>query len=242
MLATITEQIIQLIIVSPIVLIALKNKKIDTLKTLFMFGAFFIVHGMLLYLPIEYKELQLIGKNWNWSGKFYAILGSMLFLLLYRKFELKDYYLTLNQNKTFFKKGTIIVTAILLITSIMTFVYSSPKDWDTETILYQLTMPGIDEEIAYRGIMLGLLMKTLKSNFQITFFHPAILVTGILFGLGHGLSITSSYELVFRFSPFLRTTMTGMVWGWLTVKSGSIVLALISHNLGNVTNKLIRMK
>jgi membrane protease YdiL (CAAX protease family) len=103
-------------------------------------------------------------------------------------------------------------------------------------------MPGIDEEIAFRGIMLGLLTKMLRPNPKFTFFHPAILVTGLLFGLAHGLLLTKSFELSFKSGPFISTMILGMIWGWMTMKSGSILLALISHNLGNVTNKLIQMR
>ncbi|MFD0994257.1 CPBP family intramembrane glutamic endopeptidase, partial [Tenacibaculum geojense] len=122
----------------------------------------------------------------------------------------------------------------------MNWIYNTPKEWNTETILFQLTMPGIDEEIAFRGIMLGLLTKILKPSSR-TIFHPAILVTALLFGMAHGLFFNNSYELTFKSFPFFNTLILGIVWAWITMKSGSILLALISHNLGNVTNKLISM-
>lgn len=242
MTKVILENIIYLIIALPIILTTLKKKNSELLKIFLVFSTFFIIHNLLLHLPIEYQELKIIGGNWNWTGKIFAILGSVIFLLLFRKFKLKDYYLTLSQDKTFIKKGIIVISIILLVQSIMAFIYGSPKEWDSETIFFQLTMPGIDEEIAYRGIMLGLLVKILKPFCKFTIFHPAIIVTSILFGCAHGLFFTNSYELVFRSFPFFRTLIMGLIWGWLTIKSGSILLALISHNLGNVTNKLIRMK
>lgn len=238
----ILEQIIHLIIVSPIIFIRLKDKELETLKVVFVFSAFFFTHSILLHLPIEYKALQFVGSQWNWSGKLFAILGSVVFLLLYRKFRLKDYYLTLHQDKSFLKTGALVVSIILAAQSTIALLYSTPKQWNTETILYQLSMPGIDEEIAYRGIMLGLLAKILKPYSKITFLHPAILVSSLLFGLAHALSLSHSYAFSFESLTFLRTLIMGMIWGWLTIKSGSILLALISHNLGNVTNKLIRMR
>ena len=236
------EHIIHLIIVLPIILLTLKNRKADTMKILLIFMVFFLVNSILLNLPLEYKELRIINGKWNWTGKIFAIFGSFVFLLLYRKYDLKDYYLTLNQNKPFLKKGILIITIILLVEFVMNFIYNPPEKWNTETILFQLTMPGIDEEIAYRGIMLGLLTKILNPFFTKTFFHPAILVTGILFGLAHGLFLTNSFELSFKSSPFFFTMILGIIWSWITIKSGSILLALISHNLGNVSGKLISMR
>jgi membrane protease YdiL (CAAX protease family) len=34
----------------------------------------------------------------------------------------------------------------------------------------------------------------------------------------------------------------GLIWGWITIRSGSILLALISHNLGNGMGNIIRMR
>jgi membrane protease YdiL (CAAX protease family) len=197
------------------------------------------MNSLLLYLPLEFKELTFINAEWNWTGKIFAISGSFIFLLLYKQFDLKDYFLTLNQNKGFIKKGALIVALILLVKSMISFYFGSTVKGNIETILFQLTMPGIDEEIAYRGIMLGLLVNVLKP-FRETIFHPAILVTAILFGLGHGLFMTKSFELSFDIFSFLSSCILGIIWGWLTIKSGSIVLSLTSHNLGNLPINFFR--
>lgn len=194
MTKTIFESIIYLSLVSPIILITLKNRKPETLKILLIFSVYFILHRTLLYLPLKFEVLRVFDGNWNWTGKIYAVLGSVIFLMIYRKFTLADYHLTFHQNKGFLKKGISIIILILLVQSLFIILYDTPKDWNTETILFQLTMPGIDEEIAFRGIMLGLLIKTLKPSSK-TVFHLAILVNSILFGLVHGLFLNESYEL-----------------------------------------------
>lgn len=226
--------------VMPIVFFTLKNTRLETLKILLIFSSFFTARIVLLYLPLEFDILNFVNGKWNWSGKIYAICGSLIFLGVYRKFELKEYYLTLKQDSGFKKKGTLIILIIFLIYCVK-YYFESPTNWNLETILYQLTMPGIDEEIAYRGIMLGLLTKILRPPFKNLFFHPAIIVTTLLFGLVHGFQLNDNYELNFKLYPFFNTLLLGFIWGWMTLKSGSILFALISHNLGNVSNKLIRM-
>ncbi len=230
---------INLCIILPIIILTLKDKTKKTLKILIVFGLYYLMNSLLLYLPLEFKELTFINAEWNWTGKIFAISGSFIFLLLYKQFDLKDYFLTLNQNKGFIKKGALIVALILLVKSMISFYFGSIVKGNIETILFQLTMPGIDEEIAYRGIMLGLLVNALKP-FRETIFHPAILVTAILFGLGHGLFMTKSFELSFDIFSFLSSCILGIIWGWLTIKSGSIVLSLTSHNLGNLPINIFR--
>ncbi|HED38631.1 MAG TPA: CPBP family intramembrane metalloprotease [Ignavibacteria bacterium] len=246
---TLLEIFLQLIIIYPLIFIFLRNRKTESLKVIAVFSIFFIVYSFLLQLNLVFDGLSLFDGKWNWSGKIYSIIGSILFLVLYRKFELKDYFLTFKQKNIFLKNGILIVISILIIqvifTTTSTLFFDSTTKWNSETILFQLTMPGIDEEIAFRGIMLGLLVKVLRSNIRvlgIKIINPAILITSILFGLVHGFYITDSFEIGFNIFPFFFTMSFGIFWGWMTLRSGSILFALISHNLGNVTNALIRMR
>ncbi len=240
MKSTFIELALHLAIVLPIILLTLTNRKGETLKIVAVFALYFLMHGLLLYLPTEFESLRLTNGNWNWSGKLYAILGSLLFLSLYRKFALKDYFLTLKQNKAFLKHGVIAIFVILVVKGLFNVLYLSPSDWDLETLLFQATMPGLDEEIAFRGIMLGLLTKILKSPKQ-TILHPAIYVTALLFGMAHGLHLGDSLQLSYNISSMVITALLGVAWAWMTLKSGSILLALVSHNLGNVTSQMISM-
>lgn len=238
MTRVILEHILHLIMVLPIVLFTMRTRNLESFKVLLAFSIFFMLNSILLYLPIEFNELRIIDGKWNWTGKIFSIFGAVIFLLVYRKLQLKDYFLTFKQHKKNLKKGILIISVIFLVSTILNFTFNSSKAWNTETILYQLTMPGINEEIAYRGILLGLLVKTLKNY---TFFNPAILITAILFGMAHGLFLNNDFELVFKTQAFFETMIMGIIWAWVTIKTGSILLALISHNLGNVSGKLISM-
>lgn len=234
------ELLVQLIIVLPIIFFTLSNKKTETLKVLLVFLLYFVFHGLMLDLTSVYSGLRLTSGTWNWSGKIYAVFASVLFLILYRKFSLKDYFLTFRQNSNFTKYGILTIIIIFALKALFNWIYLSPSGWSTESILFQATMPGLDEEIAFRGIMLGLLTKILKSNSR-AILHPAIYITAILFGLGHGLHLNAAYALTFNLSSFLVTSVMGVAWAWITLRSGSILLALISHNVGNVTSQLISM-
>lgn len=234
MFRVVLEILFHLLLVLPIIIFTLKKKEL--INVLLVFMIYSILHKIMLWLPLEYKEFSFDG-NWNWSGKLYAILFSVVFLLFYRKYPMKDYFLTFKQKHTFLKKGIFIIGFILLVQLILAF-YSMSRSLNFETLLFQLSMPGIDEEIM-RGINLGLLSKILDSKTFI--FSPAVWVTGILFGFAHGLFITQDFGIMFKLPSFLRTMIYGLIWGWITVKSGSIMLALLSHNLGNGLTKLLSM-
>jgi membrane protease YdiL (CAAX protease family) len=237
----IAENFLKLIIVSPIIIFTLKNKKLETLKVLSAFVIFFLINQISINLPFISSELQISNwnSNWNWVGKIYTIIGSILFLIFYRKYPLKDYFLTFKQENKFFKKGVLIIISLLIFkTTLMFFAPTKLLNW--ETLFYQFSMPGIDEEIAYRGIMLGLLTKILKCKNLI--LNSSVWITAILFGFAHGLSLSKEFSIIFNIQPFLITMFHGLIWGWITIRSGSILLALISHNLGNGMGNIIRMR
>lgn len=241
---TLAEVFLQLTVILPLIILTIKDKEKENLKVIFVFLSFFTFHKLLLNLPIKYEELRIVNGNWNWAGKIYGILGSILFLFVYRKFKREDYFLTLKQGSKFKNNGLKVVFTLFIIGAIINHIFFSPKDWNFETIMFQLTMPGLDEELAYRGIMLGMLTQVLKKD--ISFFGmklgtPAIWITSILFGLVHSLFFSSTYEIQFHFISFCNSLIYGLIWAWLTLKSGSILLALISHNLANTTLNLIRM-
>jgi membrane protease YdiL (CAAX protease family) len=106
--------------------------------------------------------------------------------------------------------------------------------------MFQLIIPGIDEEIMYRGVLLGLLMTCIKD--KICFKnYIGILIIAILFGFIHAFQLNTVYSINFDWIYFLQTSFFGFVLGWVTIKSRSIVLPIIAHNLSNFFGVLVTM-
>lgn len=112
--------------------------------------------------------------------------------------------------------------------------------FNLETLAFQLTVPGIDEEIIFRGILLGLLMSSLKENIKFL-GNPSVLLTGILFGLMHALTLKNDLSINFNSIYFFQTGIAGYIWGWITIKSRSILMAILSHNFSNFFGTLVTM-
>ena len=74
----------------------------------------------------------------------------------------------------------------------------------------------IIEEICFRGLVLGALLKTRCSPWV------AILISAVAFGLVHGL-----------WAPFVTATLFGLLAGWLYWRTGSIIPGLIIHIANN---------
>jgi len=128
---------------------------------------------------------------------------------------------------------------MVLLSSIIWFIFGK-SEYNFETLAFQISIPGIDEEIFFRGLLLGLLSSALKD--KISFLgNPSILLTAILFGFMHALKIDKNNSLSFESIYFFQTGIAGYVWGWVTIKSRSILLAILSHNLSNFFGTLLTM-
>ncbi|WP_456314759.1 CPBP family intramembrane glutamic endopeptidase [Pseudomonas shirazensis] len=234
------ESILPVLLLLPLIMIFTKDE--NQIKTIGFFLFIFICYQLILKIPIEYKELQFINGKRNWTGKLIGIFfGSVTYLLIYKKLQ-PFTFLRIKQDPNKLAK-TILICSILIFTAFFS-CFDSAKEFDTEILIFQLTMPGLDEEIMFRGILLALLLTCLKDKIKIgkrTFGNPCILIIGLLFGLVHGCSVSNKLELNFEFYPFIWTFIFGYIWSWVTVESKSILLPILSHNLTNFIQNLVRM-
>jgi len=232
--------LLYLSLVLPIILLSAKDIKKDR-KIIVLFITFFILNQILLVIPWHIRELAL-GTQWNWTGKLIAIIGSIIFYRIFRSNFKENDFFTLKQKPGSVKSNIVLTLVITLIVVVMGIFLYGTDEPDLETFFFQLGMPSLDEEFAFRGIMLGLLSTALKPNLKIgamNLGNPAIIATAILFGLVHSLNINSSWELSQDWLYFSYTFAYGLALGWMTIKSGSILVPIISHILSNEIGTMI---
>ena len=233
------EAILQVIILIPIAFILLKKKSKINFQRLLIFTITYIVYQVFLVLPKINSSFDFIKSSWNWDGKIYGIICGILSYFLFKKYFRENDFFTLKQNKENLKPALIGASAIVLISTIVWFLLGK-SDLNIETLAFQISLPGIDEEIMFRGILLGLLATSLKD--KISFLgNPSVLLTAILFGFMHALTLNKDYYINFEPIYFIQTGFAGYVWGWITIKSRSILLAIVSHNFSNFFGTLSTM-
>ncbi|WP_111309798.1 CPBP family intramembrane glutamic endopeptidase [Confluentibacter sediminis] len=235
------KNIAQLLIVLPLIIYTLKKSHIKW-SALLLFCLFFLQNQLLLELPREFEFLNIIEGNWNWSGKIYAMAGSLLFYWLFKKEFSEHDFFKIKQARNSIRPNIITTLIVMFLAVALAFFLFGKSEPDTETLLFQLTMPGFDEEIAFRGIMLGLLSTVLNETIDfgfIKFGNPAILITSILFGLIHSFGIDEQWHIAQDWIYFSQTFLYGLVLGWMTIKSRSILMPIISHNLTNTVGTII---
>lgn len=108
---------------------------------------------------------------------------------------------------------------------------SAPEPHGLEWFAYQATMPGVGEELFLRGLVLGaLLVAARRGRAKRGRDWIAVVAAAVPFGLLH-LFEHEGLDLLWRFT---YTAFAGVLLGWLRVATGSLLPAVIAHNLINV--------
>ncbi len=105
-----------------------------------------------------------------------------------------------------------------------------------EYLLFQATLPGVAEELAYRGVMLTVLNRALGRPWRL-FGAPlgwGWVITTVLFWGIHAFRADQSSGFSFYWQTLTLQLWAGAVFGWIRERSGSVIPAIVSHNLTNI--------
>lgn len=83
------------------------------------------------------------------------------------------------------------------------------------------------EEVAFRGVLLTMLLATLPQR-------RAIVFSALVFGAGHLGSLAAGHALVLTLGQVVWAFLFGLFYGYLFIKSGSLLPPMIIHWLSNV--------
>ena len=231
------EPILHLVVILPLLLIFMKERtKENYLRVLSIVVCYFIYY-FALTLQYHFECFNIINGRWNWDGKIYGVICGVVAYFVFRRQFADNNFFTLKQNKEGLKSALKVVIAILSIAILGGVVNDS--EFNIETLLFQILMPGIDEEIMYRGVLLGLMCSALRAG-GAAWRNPAIIINAVLFGLVHSLSLGDG-ALQFNSVNFMWTGLLGYGFGYITIKTRSILIPMLTHNLYNFTLNLLAM-
>jgi membrane protease YdiL (CAAX protease family) len=113
-------------------------------------------------------------------------------------------------------------------------LYFKPGAADVETLAFQALMPGLSEELVYRGIAPALLLGLIWRKGPVEGIPwTVILATSAVFGIWHGMSYSDG-KFVFDISSALFPFIGSIPGGWLRFKTGSLLFPVLAHGLANV--------
>lgn len=225
--------LLHFLILLPLLLIAKRKEKTFLVKLLLVLLFIIILDNFCLY---AFPKFFTTGLKWNWIGKLAELILCIFIILSYKPNPQISFGLTTKIRKGSIKPIIITFTIIALVINGLYYAVEGFKGGKTETILYQSTMPGITEELLYRGIILGIINLYTVKRWRIFGAEMGwgAFISSVLFGLAHGLLFDKNLNIYFDPVAFLFTGLLGFVFAWSKEKSGSIFPAIIGHNLINL--------
>lgn len=181
---------------------------------------------------------DLIGGDWNWQGKLLA-LGATLIIAALPAFGWRRCGLTLSQ-KPGSLKAAIPVVAIYCAFFVAIAVAFPGGETDAEATAFQLTMPGLEEEPFYRGILLFALDRafTGRKRFLGVDWGWGAALSCFLFGMAHAFGFSDG-QFSFDGMTMALTAIPSFLAVWLRLRTGSVLLPVVMHNFGNSLPRLI---
>jgi CAAX protease family protein len=178
--------------------------------------------------------------SWNWIGKALSIAVTVAAVALIPSVTWRDAGFT-------WRQGGGLIPAVLAAVVVCAFGWGSNvlfggihlKHPGLETLLYQATMPGLNEEPLYRGITLFLLDRAFRDERVAVFGAPigwGALITSIWFGLIHGNGIVHG-QFQIAVLPIAIIAIIGFGLAWIRMRTGSIAACIATHNVLNLAQQ-----
>lgn len=175
---------------------------------------------------------ELIGGSWNWQGKLLA-LGATLAVASLPAFGWRRAGLTLSQEPGSLR-AALPVGALYCAFFIAIALAFPGAPADVETAAFQLTMPGIEEELFYRGLLLFALDQAFRGRrrFLGVDWGWGAVLSCMLFGMAHAFGYSDG-QFSFDAITMALTAVPAFLAVWLRLRTGSVLLPVLLHNFGN---------
>jgi predicted Abi (CAAX) family protease len=191
-------------------------------------------------LPVWWWHLLNFDLQMNWTGKLFCILLSVFVIYGWRVVSPEQVGLV----RPVVGSWRIVLPVVLVFAFINFTVgfsnrhYHAPPTWEAH--LYELTMPGIAEELFLRGVFLGLLSGVFPRTIPLfgTRTSWGGLAGLVVFVLWHCLSFKGPLTFLphahFSLERVLDVGVYGLLFLWVRERNGSCWAAMAAHNLTNV--------
>jgi membrane protease YdiL (CAAX protease family) len=205
----------------------LRERQLERANPHYWLAAFaFIAMDSFVTAQVPYVS----GMHWNWSGKVVStFLSAIIIVILGLTTEEVGLSLPCQSGrKVALRLGIITIFVVTL----LNYFFRDHQRFTIEGFSYQLTMPGLAEELAFRGVAYALVARAVKGLSGKTSLVPT-LVVAIAFAATHAFTRTEG-KVSFLAIPFVFSLAFGIVLGEVRRISGSVWVCVIIHNLANV--------
>ncbi len=175
--------------------------------------------------------------HWNWIGKLASVVTGLAALPVLRLTR-REVGLVLPRGRSGWGRSLLGLIIGLLFVSVFAVLLGPNPRPSAETIAYQATMPGLDEELAFRGIFMALLARGYPAvRFGLPVWTLPVAITTLHFTIGHVVNIEHGH-LGLAIGSAAFALPIGLLLALIRVGSSSLLGGVVTHNAVNVAGDL----
>ena len=140
-------------------------------------------------------------------------------------------------------EGALILSGLLVLLFLGLAIAMPGEGFDADSLAFQLTMPGLDEEIFYRGVLLLILNEAFGRPVRVLGAQMGwgAMLTALAFALTHALGYQDG-AFTFAWAPMATTGLAGLLLVWpvssthLTLPTDySVFISLVAASIKQTT-------
>jgi CAAX protease family protein len=247
--ALLSQVVIALLILGIIVLVGMR-RAVTNPRLIGLFFAISLLDNLIIVTTNQFPQLQFVPNGtwqewlvWGWSGKLYSVIACLIVATLIRSvLSRQDLGLTLRQNPGSLKPALLVLVLMGVWSAFIGMSYPEGP-FDSGMLLYMAILPGMNEELVYRGLLLGTLDRVFRKSWIVFGGNLGwgAIITSLLFGLLHGFWFDAHLGLHIDFMAVVFPGALGFVDAWLRERTGSLLMPILTHGVEDFLIFLFRM-
>jgi membrane protease YdiL (CAAX protease family) len=172
----------------------------------------------------------------SWQGKLLEIALVVAIVALTPGLTWRELGLTARVRPGW-RAGVVVMTAVSLALPIAFLVWLDARDvLTTEGWLFEATLPGIAEELMFRGLLLALADRAFGRPWRIAGADVGwgAIVIAVLFALVHVVNVDRAGVLHVELLLGLGPLIGGLAASWARARTGQLIPLMIAHNASNL--------
>jgi membrane protease YdiL (CAAX protease family) len=175
--------------------------------------------------------------HWSWQAALLTTAWTLLVVWLTPSVSFASIGVTSRLNPDWLKLPTIVAFLIAIAVPAVFFILGSRVKLTGEGWAYLLVMPGLAEELLFRGLYQSLLNSAFGRcwRFGGAEFGWGLPITSVLFAAANGLvAVDDRLQARIVLPAAIAPLMLSLVSGWVRERTNSVWPSVCGHNLSNI--------
>lgn len=219
--------------VLPFVLIAAWRSRTRRWNLLLFVASLVVLEVVLVEIP-RVDGFQHL--HWSWQECLLTTAWPFLLVALVPGISLASLGVT-SHFRPGWLKPSIVAGLLALAVPAVFFVLGARKKLDAQGWAFLLIMPGLAEELVFRGVYQPLLNRAFGKPWRLADaeFGWGLIISAILFAASNGLvAVDPQLHARIVFQAAIAPFMMSLVSGWIRERTDSVWPSVFGHNLSNI--------